>query len=397
MKDVLDIFSYDPYDLWKTDIGIRVRRMFYENRAFGKAGAIFLATIDWLFPLAARAMTGSRKSLHPITVSHLILLGKMNISAVGCHFLTHYNPLGLLVELASWRGDNGAWGWGVGFPWMSKNGLYPTDTPFVTHTPYVMEALLALAQDDEERSVAMDMFHGTWGFLETLKIMHQTNESMAISYAPLSEPRIVINANAYGAFAYALHAIHGRYERQATAATRAKALARWIVSQQRYDGGWGYYADDLPGNFIDCFHSCFVLKNLLKTTQLLPETADLLLPVIDRGGRFVRERFLDQKEGLCRRFLVRDIKDPYIWDIYDQAEFLGYLIDIGHLEEAFTFRKRVVDRFCSSDIWWCRIDCLGRRWGKMFLRWGIVPFWYHSTRLDIALSQSMKDKLICAE
>jgi len=68
-------------------------------------------------------------------------------------------------------------------------------------------------------------------------------------------------------------------------------------------------------------------------------------------------------------------------DLYDQAEYLGLLVDYGLFDEASEFAERVEKKFRKGEHWYCRIDIFGRRWGKDFLRWGIVPFWYHQARL----------------
>ncbi len=264
---------------------------------------------------------------------------------------------------------------------MSKNGLYGPEIPFVTHTPYVMEALLVLSEWPELCDPAMRLFHGTWGFLASLQIMQEGQDDLALSYAPVAEPRIVVNANSYAAFAYALHAIYGKEARRKEAEHRAERLARWVVRQQDKNGAWFYYADREPGNFIDCFHSCFVVKNLRKVKQLLPSLTDLVEPAIHQGWQFLQNAFFDGQARLCRRFAARAHRDPFCWDLYDQAEFLGLLVDFGELDRAKLFAS-LEARFRRNGDWYCKIDLLGRRWGKHFLRWGIVPFWYQRARLD---------------
>jgi len=272
---------------------------------------------------------------------------------------------------------------------MSKNGLYGPEVPFVTHTPYVMEALLEIAGQPDLHDEAMALFHGTWAFLESLKVMYKGTDDLALSYAPVEEPRIVVNANAYAAFAYALHAVHGREAVGERARDKARRLVNWVVRQQEQDGSWFYYADREPGNFIDCFHSCFVVKNLLKVKRLLPDLADVVDSAATRGWDYIASNLFDERAGLCRRFAVRAQRDPFRWDLYDQAEYLGLLVDFGELEQAEAFARRVEARFRKGKHWYCRIDFLGRRWGRDFLRWGIVPFWYHRARLRRALERDV--------
>ncbi len=371
--------SFDPYDLWCTSFGIRARQSFYRGAFSGKLGALAVVLADWLLPLTSRKLLGAQPRAYPILSAHKWLLTAHQGVSSGCCKAALYDLRSQAVGLP----DMAAWG--LGFPWMSKNGLYEPDVPFVTHTPYVMEALLVLADRPELYDEAMSLFHGTWNFLESLKVMHKGNDDLALSYAPVEEPRIVVNANCYAAFAYTLHSVHGKREVRDEARLKAKQLGRWVVCQQQADGSWFYYADREPGNFIDCFHSCFVIKNLFKAKRLLPDLADIVDQPIKKGWRYIKEEFYDRRAGLCHRFTVRSHRDPFRWDLYDQAEFLGLLVDFGELDRAIDFAKRVEKRFSKGNNWYCRIDIFGRCWGRNFFRWGIMPFWYHRSRLERAL------------
>lgn len=376
----------DPYDLWATPFGITVKRLYYKGRISGKFGAVGLGLLDWLAPDLSRRMVGAKLRTYPIVVAHEVLRRKVEQRLLEPEAEELFQCLRSIAVAPT---GNQAWAWGLGFPWMSKNGLYGPEVPFVTHTPYVMEALLTLANSPTVRDEAMAMFYGTWPFLESLKVMDEGKDFLALSYAPVKEPRIVVNANAYAAFAYALHAVYGDKNIREAARKKARLLARWVVRQQKKDGSWFYYADREPGNLIDGFHSCFVVKNLIKIKRLLPDVAGTVDEAISKGFGFIRSSLYDPKAGLVRRFAVRSHRDPFRWDLYDQAEYLGLLVDFGLLDEAKEFASYVEDRFRKGDHWYCRIDIFGRRWGKNFLRWGIVPFQYHRARLDRALSESI--------
>ncbi len=371
---------HDPYDLWASPPGVAIRERFYARRLSGRIGAVTLGLADWLLPYLGRRIARARPLCYPIVVAHEVLRGGMKETT---DKESRKDALRILRSIAAEKGAHGRWSWGLGFPWMSKNGLYGPDIPFVTHTPYVMEALLLLAEQNMYAE-AMPLFHGTWAFLESLKVMHRGKDSLALSYAPVDEPRIVINANSYAALSYALHSIHGDENVRGKATMKAEKLACWVVRQQRQDGSWFYYADSDPGNFIDCFHSCFVVKNLLKVKRLLPDLTGGIDAAVARGWNYIASTLFDTRLGLCRRFGVRAQRDPFRLDLYDQAEFLGLLVDFGELEWARALVRQVDARFRKGGHWYCRIDLLGHRWGKDFLRWGIVPYLYHRARLERA-------------
>lgn len=361
-----------------TGFGVGCKRRFYQGALLGRMASMAVAVIDWLLPTTSRLLLAMPKHRFPITTAQWIL-AQRPLAAPG-------KALDALLDLACDDPRHDSRAWGLGFPWMSKNGLYGSETPFVTHTPYVLEALLHIARSARDETVAeraMATFVASRGFFDRLRVMFEDPERLALSYAPVDEPRIVINANSYAAFSLALYCQAGVGRRDDPATV--ERICRWIVSEQRGEGCWPYYADGRPGNFIDTFHSCFVIKNLLRTAELMPGVASLVTPAIESGVGYLEDRMLDRKHGLMRRFAERDLRDPFVWDLYDQAEYLGVLVHLGRLDEAVEFARRVRGRFHHRGHWYCRIDVLGRRWGRDFLRWGIVPFLYHERRLDQAL------------
>ncbi len=368
----------DPYDLWMTPLGIRARRLYYGGKVSGTILSAMVLGTDWLAPHWARRLAGACPTTTPIAVAHEILTG---LCCSTRRSWTSRQALDALIQTAATQEP---WAWGLGFPWMSKNGFYGPDLPFITHTPYVLEALLGLrdASDGDDATTAQHVFDGSYAFLDSLGFPIDTSEHLAIRYAPVPEPRIVVNASTYAALAYALHASHGTLDRSAIAADRIRRLVAWVVDQQRDDGSWTYYADDAPGNFIDGFHTFFILKNFLKLRALIDTDHDRLERAVDRGWYFVRNTLVDCDHGLIKRFAVKGAPGPFRWDLYDQAEYLGLLIDLNLIDEACAFRQHVEGRFRRGESWWCRIDVFGRRWGRGFLRWGILPFHYHSARLE---------------
>lgn len=103
---------------------------------------------------------------------------------------------------------------------------------------------------------------------------------------------------------------------------------------------------------------------------------------IKNGWRYLHHNFYDKSAGLCRRFTKQDIYSPFLWDLYDQAEYLGLLVDLKKYDEAKIFYKRAHKKFQKDKNWYCKIDRLGRLWGKDFFRWGITSFLYNIERLE---------------
>jgi hypothetical protein len=358
---------YDPYDIWSLPALGELKSKWTQGQKKSAWLVPLIGVLEILAPNHLRKYLGVK----PHTFAHV---EAMRYQA------GELSPREALEAFSVARVRDCAWG--LPFAWFSKNGVYSANTPYVTNTPYVMEALVAIARLPELKTEAQRLFEQTWAFLETLEVMHATHSELALSYAPVEEPRKVVNANSYAALAYALHAVHGRDENRVFATERAERLVNWLLAQQRADGSWFYYADTAPGNFIDGFHSCFVLKNLIKIQKALPHLEALIQPAIDKGWLYIRTHLYDPRHRLCRRFSQRSHRDPFRWDLYDQAEYLGLLIDFELFDEAQRFAAHVESRFQRNGAWFCRIDILGRPWGKGFLRWGIAPYLYHKYRLQ---------------
>jgi len=358
---------HDPYDIWSLP-ALGDKKSKWTN---GQKKSAMLIPIIGLLEIFAPSHLRKYLGVKPHEFAHIEAM-RHQTGEISAHEALGIFKQSRVLDVA----------WGLPFAWFSKNGIYSANTPYVTNTPYVMEALIGIAQTAELKNEAERLFEETWKFLESLEVMHISETELALSYAPIHEPRMVVNANSYAAFAYALHAVHGREEVRALASQRAEHLIGWIVAQQQADGSWPYYADNAPGNFIDGFHSCFVIKNLLKIKYLLPNLSPKISPPVDAGWSYIKSHIYDSQNNLCRRFSQPSHRDPFRWDLYDQAEYLGLLIDFEMLDEAQNFASHVESRFTNNGNWFCRIDILGRPWGKGFLRWGIVPFLYQKHRLQ---------------
>lgn len=377
---------FDPYDVWALSGPGKAKLAFYRGKYWAKALCAMIALADYIAPESLRIALGVKRDIAAHTLALAWMTNGANHEATGIAVVAE------LKRMAIKTGEG--IGWGLPFAWWSKNGMYPANTAYATNTPYVMECLQHLKSIPACSREASELFDATFYFLEKLKRFADTNDFLTLSYATIDEPRIVVNANAYSMHAYGMHAYYGAPERQDIARDRALRIAQWVISQQQSDGSWWYYADSAPGNFVDCFHSCFVVKNLISTSRLLPDVSTICADHIASGWAYIRSTLFDEKNGLCKRFSNRSISlhDPFEWELYDQAEYLGLLVDFGYLHEAQMFRNHVRSKFVRSGDWYTRIDVFQRRWGKNFLRWGIVPFQYQEARLDMAL-ESAKDSM----
>ena len=216
--------------------------------------------------------------------------------------------------------------------------------------------------------------------------MHESAEELAVGYSPLPENYIVINANSYVMYMYAL-LLEFYPEKMKYIKNKIYRIYNFIVNNQEPDGSWWYYVKGAKGNFIDCFHSCFVMKNIYKTAQIieLPNWEN----IVEKGYNYLINNFFNKKKFLVKRFSKSDKFNPVKWDLYDNAEFLNLSVlldkmDIAskNLEAIFkTFVKN--EREVYSQVW---IGGIKRY--KNTLRWAVMPFVYAVSEFLIKFAKS---------
>src|SRR5664280_1564800 len=176
-----NLATYDPYDIWKTGIGIKVKSLFNTFRLLGASPALALTLYDQL--LNNRFRFGYKKQEYPIVraLAGQVLLNEYQrsndkelLSAINIH-------LEWLKENMS-KGYSGAC-WGLGFKWSAlKNVIYDANTPHTTHTPYALEAFhryTKLTGDPKYIGLMKSCFSY---YEKDVYVMFEDADMMAVSY-----------------------------------------------------------------------------------------------------------------------------------------------------------------------------------------------------------------------
>ncbi len=366
-----DLSTTDPYDMWTLDFGIKTKKIFYDcgiSKAFHRIIILFFLELTGLITFF------TKKREYPIvrglatqSTLNLYLYTKKNI-----YINTARNHLLFLPKNYS-KGYSG-YCWGLNQPWMSKNTFYPEDTPHVTHTPYSLEAFIRyrkVTSSKEFDNVIRSVFY----FLEKdIPVMHNSKDELAVGYSPLPEKYVVINANSYVMYMYAL-LMEFYPDKKAYIEDKILKLYNFIIRNQEPDGSWWYYVKGAKGNFIDCFHSCFIMKNIYKTAQLvdLPDWKK----VVEKGYKYLADNFLDKRIFLVKRFTKTDKFNPVKWDLYDNAEFLNLSILLGKMDIAERNLQAILKTFVKNEkTVYSQVWIGGIKRYKNTLRWAVMPFIY---------------------
>jgi len=255
--------------------------------------------------------------------------------------------------------------------------IYDSNMPLTTMTQYPLEAFVRytdIAGDDQ----FVPIIKGICRFLEQdIKVMDETPEYLVTSYAAFRDRR-VINAVSYVMFSYCLALPYLDSVERARVEEKIRKLYAYIASNQKADGSWLYSPEG--HSFIDCYHSCIVLKNIIKTDAVfsLPGSRE----IVERGYEFVKGHFLVKKAGLFKRFVESNKPSLVRFDLYDNAEVLGLASLMGDAELVGQLSEAIERAFIKSGVIYSQIDCFGLKHGPNTLRWAVMPYFYALSRIE---------------
>ena len=173
----------------------------------------------------------------------------------------------------------------------------------------------------------------------------------------------VINAAAYRAFLLASAAVDLGEESYWRVGRRN---LQFVLESQRPDGSW-YYSVDGERDFVDHFHTCFVLKALARIERIEP--TDACRRAIARGVEYYLGNLLDG-DGLPKPFSRAPRLTAYRRELYDYAECLNLCVLLQDgIPEMKTVLNRVLEDFLSR---WVKRDGSFRS-RELWLGWDNVP------------------------
>lgn len=365
-----DLATYDPYDIWKTSLGIRVKNLFNTSRLLGAAPALGLTLYDQF--LNNRFRFGYKKQEYPIVraLAAQTLLNEYQQSDEPV--LLQY-----AVKHLEWLEENRCKGyagacWGLGFKWSAfKNIIYDANTPHATHTPYALEAFHRYTQITGNQQY-VGLIKSCYQFYEKdLCILYEDKDMIAISYGPLKD-KIVTNVSSYSLFAYTIFLNYFPDQRDYIL-NKINKFYHFLYVNQHEDGSW-HYSHPEKESFIDCFHSCFIIKNLLKANMAV-RMKDLE-SVVEKGYRYIIDQFINKKYGLYKRFSINNKLSLTKFDLYDNAELLNIMKMIVDTGRAKNLEAAINKYFIDGTKIYSAIDFLGIKRNENTLRWAVMPYLY---------------------
>jgi len=365
-----DLSTYDPYDIWKTSAGLAIKKLYNSHPRAGLIPAAAFALFDDV--LNNRARLFYQRMEYPIVraMAAMSLLNLFEASRDSRYREYAGRHLEWLID-HSCRGYSGLC-WGLGFPnAVTKEIVYASDVPYTTMTPYPLEALVHYSELTGDTRFDEAIAGVRRFFDHDVVVMEEDDQAMAVSYGPFRD-RTVINASSYTMSSYALLLNYVPSADRGEIRRKIRKLYAFVRRHQRADGSWLYAPSG--SSFIDCFHSCIVLKNLVKTGHRM--VLDDANRVVESGYVYLKRALLDTNRVLFRRFSVANKQGLVRFDLYDNAEALNLAQLLGDRALTGPLAESILRHFVKDREIYSQIDIFGVRRGKNFLRWAAMPFLY---------------------
>ena len=389
IKESIDLFqgwlnsfgdiSYDRMDYWSSSPGILAKKLFYTNKVIGAPLALWGLILENFLPNLQKLYSTPHREV--IGDAHFAL-GYLNLFQISKNeeYLSKANSYLAVMKSTSTKGYSG-YAWGYTFGWQqSKGKFWKPGTPMITITPYAFWAYkkhYELTQNQESYDIAVSIANFA---LKDLNEVKMPNGTICSSYSPISED-IVINANSYrAAILNEAYDLCGKEDFKKA----ADANIEFILSYQGKDGEWFYEAKGETDNFIDNFHTCFILRNLYKCYLINGDKE--LLASIKKGYKYY-QKYLFYENGRPKHFAKAKYAKLRKYEMYDYAEgiSLGILLKDeipAAFEVAQRLAKDLIENFQTpKGHFLTRVTSLGTNHKVPYLRWPQAQLFYALTNI----------------
>ena len=361
--DWLDDFgetSYDHQTFFASNFGRWAKSLYYRKPLLGTFAVAPMIFCEAFVPSARTLFWKAQR--FPIADAHYAM-GFASLSQVLAQEQYYKRAVHFLEILKRTRCSGyHHYCWGYPFDWETRTGTIKAGTPLITTVPYVYEAFRQVQQID--------------GCTQWLEIMHSIAEHAATdyqdtktsergfscTYTPIvGDQGGVINASAYRAFLMTIAGIDFADKHYTRIAERN---LNFVLESQNSDGSW-YYSIDGKRDFVDHFHTCFVLKALAKIEALTGD--DNCTRAIKRGMEYYVSNLLDE-EGLPKPFSRRPRLTVYRRELYDYAECINLAV---LLKGRFVALDKAAAKAINLSDWQQRGGAFRAR--QLYLGWDNTP------------------------
>jgi len=352
--------SQDHQDFFASRVGRAAKNLYYRQPLLGKVAVLPMVACEAFAPWTRRFFYPRMRL--PISDAHFAMgfaalhriTGERQYLDRAIHFLE-------VLETTRCPGFQHH-GWGYPFDWQTRGGILPRGTPLITTTPYCYEAFTDVYRIDGQPRWREIMRSIADHCLLDYRDIDAGPDAATCTYTPTGGEKVV-NASAYRAFTLFSAWKEFGDERYRTAAARN---LNFVLQSQQADGSWMYAMDGVR-QFVDHFHTCFVMKALAKIEALTGHAG--CTAALARGVDFYTQHLFDEA-GLPRPFARAPRLTVYRRELYDCAECINLGVLLGG---RFPTLDAAVDRTAAEIVLRWQLPDGHFRSRLLLLGWDNVP------------------------
>jgi hypothetical protein len=352
--------SWDHQSFYAGPYGKFAKRLYYTNKLLGTAAVAPMVFCEAYVP-NARRLFHERIRL-PIADAHYAMGFAFLHEATGeaAHLEKAIHFLDVLEKTRC--PEYKEFCWGYPFDWVTRFSTIKRGTPLITTTPYVFEAFLQvkkLRQRSEWRQILESIVRHACTDIKDFRFSENAN---TCSYTPHDEGKIV-NASAYRA---AMLVTAAKFFNDESLSKIASFNVNFVLETQKPDGSWPYAVDGVR-DFVDHFHTCFVMKALAKIYRLTGDRR--IYSALENGLNYYLKNLFGA-DGMPRPFSKAPRMTVYKCELYDCAEAINLCLllrkDFPQLEKTL---KTIINGILKN---WVKPDGSFRS-RKLASGWDNVP------------------------
>ncbi len=292
------------------------------------------ARLAWLqtvkrSPLNLRPILKIEKSVNPkgIALFALAELSRFRTNYKPSHaenvkqFLKQLLELKLKTQNSKLKTQKAAFGYN--FDWQSRVFFAPRGTPTIVPTAFAAQSFIEaykLFGDEIYLETAKEICEF---ILNDLNRSFESTDEICFSYTPLDKT-IIFNASLLAG--EVLANTGAILENEFYLATAAKTV-RFAVRRQEKNGAW-VYGSKQKQNWVDNFHTAYVLLSVFRLSNLIPELKNETANSLKTGLNFWLENFF-LADGTPKYF----DKNIYPVDIHSASAAIAALSELNPLDE----------------------------------------------------------------
>jgi len=352
--------SWDHQSFFAGPLGRRAKGLYYKNKLLGTAAVAPMIFCEAFFPSARRLFHQPMRL--PIADAHFAM-GFAFLHEVTSQPAYLAKAIHFLDELKASRSPGFEnYCWGYPFDWVTRNGVLAAHTPFITTTPYVFEAFLQVQKLQPRAEWKEIMASAVRYATDDIKEQPFPGGGNTCSYMPGGEFNVV-NASAYRATMLVSAA---KFFGNGDWSKIAAGNVDFVLASQNADGSWPYAKDGVR-DFVDHFHTCFVMKALAKI--YLQTGEQRIFAALTKGvDYYVKNLF--SEDGMPRPFSKAPRMTVYKCELYDCAECINLCVLLRRqFPQLQTTLETVIAGILKN---WVKRDGSFRS-RKLILGWDNVP------------------------